>query len=307
MKILLTADWHIRGDTPICRVEKNWLEVQQNDIRAVHHVYEEEHCDEMWILGDLFHRAICSTETVNMLLAGLSLWKTEEVKILPGNHDLPYHSYENIECSSLGVVLKKYQQLNTGNYGNCRLYARPFGLDDPIQDANTIEQLGINAWATHRLTFPTPESRPIEDCGYLAQELLDIAPKIQLILTGDYHHGYIYREGDRKVVTPGCLNIQAADMKEYSPRVYILETDDMTVYERMLPNNAQVTDQHLLKEKERDERLERCVARIGESGNITLDFEENLEEALRASREGVITIQQEIKSSLYGEKHETCD
>lgn len=303
MRILLTADWHIRGDRPRCRAEQDWLSVQAKDIQKVRDVYVATDCDEMWILGDLFHRAVCSTEAVNMLLHELQQWEPKEIKILPGNHDLPYHAYENLNSSSLGVVLKFYNELISGCYsGTCHLYTKPFGMDDPVADAETIREYECNVWATHRLTFPNKESRPVEDCGYLAQELLDIAPSIPLVLTGDYHHGYIYTATDgRRVVTPGCLNIQVADMEGYRPAVYVLNTYTGEIGKHELPGTTEIVSDYLVNEKERNERLEQCVATIGNTDGVSLDFEENLEKALQARQwPQVLVISHEIKKILQG-------
>lgn len=306
MRILLTADWHIRGDSPICRADEDWVKTQCIDIKNVHDIFVNEKCEMMWIMGDLFHRAVCSTETVNALLNALKLWERKQVRILPGNHDLPYHSYDNLENSSLGIVLKYYDELKCLPYsGSCHPYTAPFGLDDPKRDASKLEELDANVWVTHRLTFPNEEARPVKDCGYTAQELLDMAPTIPLVLTGDYHHGFIYTAPDgRRVVTPGCLNIQAVDMADYRPGVFVWDTctGEITCHE--LPENGTITDQYMTAAKAKDERLEQCVAKIGDTSEITLDFEDNLEKALVGQKKGVLDVHQEIKTKLYGEKNE---
>ena len=69
MRVLLTADWHLRGDAPSCRVDPdNWLEEQRQSVEQLYPIVEKEHCDEVWILGDLFHRARTSTEATNQAL-----------------------------------------------------------------------------------------------------------------------------------------------------------------------------------------------------------------------------------------------
>ena len=86
MKILLTADWHIRGDRPRCRVDKDWIESQRQDIAAVRKIADVNSVDEVWILGDLFHQPRCATEAVVMVLDELKKFNCQ-VRILPGNHE----------------------------------------------------------------------------------------------------------------------------------------------------------------------------------------------------------------------------
>lgn len=275
MKILLTADWHIRGDRPRCRIDEDWIESQRQDIQAVVDVARREKVDEAWVLGDLFHQPRAATEAVNMVLVGLKdLREACPVYILPGNHDLPYHDYGNLEQSSLGIVLKSFPELRTReDTSGLTLAAAPFGLDpvDPHADV----------WATHQLTFENAETKPPMAGGKIAQDLLDEAPNVRVVVTGDYHRGYVYTGSDgRRVITPGCLNIQAADMDNYKPRVYIWDTATDQVTPHYLPSNsAAVVTDYLAAEKERDERMDRCLEVATSAASVTLSFTDNLKAA----------------------------
>lgn len=281
MKILLTADWHIRGDRPRCRIDEDWIESQRQDIQAVVDIARREKVDEAWVLGDLFHQPRAATEAVNMVLLGLKdLREVCPVYILPGNHDLPYHDYGNLEQSSLGIVLKSFPELRTReDPSGLTLAAAPFGLDpvDPHADV----------WATHQLTFENDETKPPMAGGKIAQDLLDEAPNVRVVVTGDYHRGYVYTGADgRRVITPGCLNIQAADMDDYKPHVYIWDTatDQVDAYYLPINSVAIVTD-YLAAEKERDERMDRCLEVATAAASVALSFTDNLKTA--AERPGV--------------------
>lgn len=299
-KVLLTADWHIRGDRPRCRTDEDWLESQRRDIRNVAAVAREKGCAFAFILGDLFHQARVSTEAVNMALAELKaleegLEKTSfgepgRVFILPGNHDLPYHDYGNLEQSSLGIVLKMFRELHTPTPEDpwrsacySRIYAMPFGMDEP---GNPEHVEGRSVWATHQLTFPDRASIPPGAVGRTAQELVDAAPWARIIMTGDYHHGYLdtYERADGskcRVVTPGCLNIQAADMAEYRPRVYVWDVDTDAIERVYLPVDTEhVRTDYLEAEEEREDRMEEFAGMVGTAAGVSLSFRDNLAKAL---------------------------
>lgn len=275
MKILLTADWHIRGDRPRCRIDEDWIDSQRQDIQAVVDIARREKVDEAWVLGDLFHQPRAATEAVNMVLMGLKgLREVCPVYILPGNHDLPYHDYGNLEQSSLGIVLKSFPELQTReDPRGLTLAAAPFGLDpvDPHADV----------WATHQLTFENDDTKPQMAPGKIAQDLLDEAPGVPVVVTGDYHRGYVYTGADgRRVITPGCLNIQAADMVDYKPRVYIWDTATDQVDAHYLPiNSVAIVTDYLAAEKERDERMDRCLEVATAAASVTLSFTDNLKAA----------------------------
>lgn len=275
MKILLTADWHIRGDRPRCRIDEDWIESQRQDIQAVVDIARREKVDEAWVLGDLFHQPRAATEAVNMVLVGLKdLREVCPVYILPGNHDLPYHDYGNLEQSSLGIVLKSFPELQTReDPSGLTLAAAPFGLDpvDPHSDV----------WATHQLTFENDETKPPMAGGKIAQDLLDEAPNVRVVVTGDYHRGYVYTGADgRRVITPGCLNIQAADMDDYKPHVYIWDTATDQVTPHYLPiNSVAIVTDYLAAEKERDKRMDRCLEVATAAASVALSFTDNLKAA----------------------------
>ena len=210
-----------------------------------------------------------------MVLVGLKdLREVCPVYILPGNHDLPYHDYGNLEQSSLGIVLKSFPELQTREEPRgLTLAAAPFGLDpvDPHADV----------WATHQLVFENAETKPPMAPGKIAQDLLDEAPGVQVVVTGDYHRGYVYTGADgRRVITPGCLNIQAADMDDYRPRVYIWDTVTAQVAPHYLPiNSVSIVTDYLAAEKARDERMDKCLEVATAAASVTLSFTDNLKAA----------------------------
>lgn len=218
MKCLITADWHLRGDAPVCRKHPDkWLAEQAASVRAVQSICKSHGVDEVWILGDLFHRARTSTEATVQALTLLSEFPVP-VRVLMGNHDLSYHAVENSGKSTIGAVFSvgNVTPLGFDTVGGIHVEAYPFGTEPEIIPSCDI-------WCTHQLVFPDEKSRPPTDTGVLAEELLERSDA-KLILTGDYHHAFVREFGDRRVVACGCLNIQASDMADYQPCCYILDT-----------------------------------------------------------------------------------
>lgn len=242
--ILLTADWHLRGDAPICRGNPdNWLDDQRKSVEQLYGIGIAHHCDEVWIIGDLFHRSVTATEATNQALALLKRFNVR-TKVLEGNHDLRHHAFSNRDKSTIGAIfsLNNVCELRSGTYTDCvmvgttdpyescvRVQAYPFGMEP-----EKIPSCDI--WCTHQLVYPDEDSRPlIKDengnpikKGVLAEELLERSDA-RLILTGDYHHTFVKHFGDRTVMACGCLNIQARDMADYTPCCYILDTSDFSL------------------------------------------------------------------------------
>lgn len=304
MKILITADWHIKGERPICRTDDDWIDSQRKTIGLIRSVFVKERCDMMWILGDIFDAPRCSTAAVNMLIDelkgfGRDMYGNYVVRILCGNHDLKDHNFDNIEECSIGILGKFFKSVPNGIAVNGAVHAKgytisanPFGRDDLSSNAEVV--------CTHQLTFPDEDSRPLEDCGVLAQDLLDQWPSADIIFTGDYHHAFIHTsdEGRRKryVVNPGCINIQKADELDYAPRVYVWDVD------RSLSNNGKeqfkpffidpqsknCTRDHIEARERNDAMLAEVVETIKDNTEITMDFDSNLEAAVSKRGEEVI-------------------
>lgn len=286
MRCLLTADWHLRGDAPVCRVNPDeWLEDQRKSVEQFYGIVEKESCDEVWILGDLFHRARTATEATNQALHLLQGFKVP-VRVLVGNHDELQHQYENLSKSTIGAIfsLENVTELRTRDwldtiYGKkviTVLQAYPFGTEpDKIPDCDI--------WATHQLVFPDNDARPLPNIGIVAEDLLKRSDA-SLIITGDYHHGYIKTFGKTKVVTCGCLNIQASDMEDYKPRCYILDTSNFDIKEIPLKTFGKV---HKDPKRESKQELETYIEGLQDFEVPHLDFVANVRDASISAPDGV--------------------
>lgn len=298
MRTLITADWHISGSRPLCRADENWIESQSRDIQSVWDIARTQKVESIWILGDLFDTSRVSTEAVNLVLRAFESAPCE-IRILCGNHDLPYHSFRELERSSIGTVLHKYRMLDVDP--SIGLAAYPFGTEPQYADLSLqMKENGLHTWATHQLTFPDESARPPMAKGVLAQELLDACPSASVILTGDYHHGNIYTspKDGRRVITPGCLNIQSADMKDYQPHVYIYDTFDLSAERVDLPVQGKVETGYLEREHETAKMKERFIQTLS-TGSISIkSFSEALVEKMPSLPEGVQQILTEVSEAI---------
>lgn len=307
MKILITADWHVRGERPLCRTDEDWIESQRKTISEIRSVFENNGCDQMWVLGDVFDAPRCATAAVNMLIGELNKFPLGSVKILCGNHDLKDHNYGNLEECSIGTLKKIFgdvpERVGAG-LGAMNVSAQPFALDDLQSTADVI--------CTHQLTFPNAEARPMPDCGVLAQDLLDRWREAEIIFTGDYHHGYVFKEDwdtlpGRYVVTPGCINIQKADELDYQPFVVVWDTESASgdyAFEKFYldPQRENCTRDHIEAREQNEEQLAQVVETIKGGAEITLDFDSNLAAAVAKCEANVVEEYGLVRQEVNAEK-----
>jgi predicted phosphodiesterase len=271
-KYIVTADWHLRKTPPRCRLEKEkeWLEFQFSLL-----LFILENCvrykADLIIAGDIFDKAQPGIELINLCSDLLRTFFKEQgyknkIIACAGNHDLPYHNFDNFWNSGFGTLL----------------------VHESIQDKNDkidIEHFNTNKNNTknmvicHHLVYEKEVPLYIE--GMTAKETLEMYANANWIFCGDNHSGFHHEQNGRHVIVPGSIYIDSADRKKYKPCVWFVDTETEEIKQIFLPNPIEmITDNYLKKEKERNERLDSFVEIIKSKGAVSLSFIENLKKKL---------------------------
>lgn len=288
-KFVITGDWHLRDDLPVCRNDSDWFGVQKD---AVHFVftYAKKIGANVAIDGDICHRSHIHPSLITMFLQEAAEFGGN-IFIIPGQHDLPYHSMEYVDRSSFGnlraaMAMRESNIMDAGDRG----LTIPFGkLEERVYEDNT-EFLFL-----HQLTFASPADMPPTDEGVLADDLLDRFPNISYICLGDNHRHFVVQRGDRYVINPGCLLRQSADLIDYEPGFYVLDTAGRGKVEFVkVPDAGKVSNEHITKEKERDDRIEAFVASLEKGQEMSLDFVHNLREKMPTLSQGTRDVLEEM-------------
>ena len=260
MKLLLCADLHLRHDMPICRRDADWMESQRRDLEIIGDIAKAEKVDDIWLLGDIFHRPVEPPEVVNMFIRETEFWP-HRPWILCGNHDLKYHNIELKNECSIGTVLTQYPSL-ADEYPLLNVAAWDFG---------TEADAGCAITAIHKLVFPAKNE--LVPNSLTADDIFKMYPSSRLIVMGDYHDGWEVKQGDRLAIMCGCMNIQSAALASYTPHVVIIDTNTLEYKLVPLENDlAVISTEHIESQKHRDERLENCLQIAGMSADTSLDF-----------------------------------
>lgn len=271
MKLIITADWHIRATRPRCRIDENWIETQRKALKQIVKISKEK-AAPVFVVGDLFHsNSDTSFECIQMVQNVAD--ELGEMYVLAGNHDLPYHSSENIEKSAIGVLLNS-QNIFSIKEHFCRhnVSAANFDEEDD-KDAEIVFK--------HTLVFPDAKSIPPNVDALTAKDLLSEFPNARYIFTGDYHHNFHYQKNGRHVVNSGCLIRQASDMKDYQCGVYYIDTDNEVVeFIPIIDLEEFVDDSYIIKQEERETRIENFIDKLKDTKSVSLDFINNVENAM---------------------------
>lgn len=256
MKILVTADIHMRQEAPRCRLDKNWESTMSFLLKLLVKVAEKNNA-KLLIVGDLFDTSQQPPWVVNLFLNLVN-----KADVFAGNHDFKYRNMNEIENSSIGHVLK-----------NPRYKAWvPEFEDGFVQYADGIV-------LCHKLVY-TPENSDLAkfkngtSCDVLIEEAKKFDPQVKWILIGDNHHNFHYVNDEGiHVVNPGSPMIFKADMIGEHCGFYIVDTDKNTAEFNTVPDSEDlVTDQYLRDKEDRSNNL-RAIVEVMEGTEIeTMDF-----------------------------------
>ena len=287
MKIIATADWHARDDRPLCRKDPDWLVTQQSQIDFIIDEANKRKA-KLLIAGDVFDVPRTSPIVVNMLMRSLRRAE-DDVIMIAGNHSLQYHNQDNLMNSSIGAF--KYANKENIIYLDC-----VDNTDQGIFEHAATIPYNENVELIHTLVFPDEDEIPYgakaHDPKYIFKNY-----KGKYLITGDYHKAFVVEKDGRYLINPGCINIQSADMLDYEPSIYYIDTDTGEIERIYIPEDKSVlTDNHISEKKERDNRITSFIETVKKHGRLSLSFTDNLRKAMELNQiePEVITIIEEI-------------
>lgn len=273
--LILTADWHLREDTPTAFVG-DFQEEQWNAVENIMKLQQQYDCPIVHT-GDLFNHWKPSPWLLSMALKHLP----NKFFTIYGNHDLPQHNLELANKCGINV-LKEAGKLNV--MGGVHWGQKP-EEDGPAEEADGLlaaHERIILVW--HVMTYQGKKPWPgITDP--MAGALLRKYPQYDLIVTGHNHLPFVEHHEGRILVNPGGITRQHADQIDFRPRVYLWYGETNTVEPHFLPfSEGSISRAHIEVTEERNARIDAFISRLGEGWETSLSFEENLEAFRAANR-----------------------
>lgn len=261
---ILTADWHLREDTPICRTD-DFQKAQWNKIDFIRHLQYKYKCPVIHA-GDLFNHWKPSPYLLTQAIVHLP----ERFWTIYGNHDLPQHNINlqnksgvyNLTIGEEIELLDECHWLETPDKGSLLFPTSP--------DRRAL------IW--HIMTYQGKQPWP--GCMDLsAKEILKKYPQFDLIVTGHNHQAFVEELDGRLLVNPGSLTRQEADKATHEPKVYLYYAKENKVTPVYLPIEQDVISrEHIEKAEKRDARIVAFVEKLNTEWQIGVSFEENLEQ-----------------------------
>lgn len=254
--------------------------------------FSQRHRVPVFVGGDVFDKARVSPETVN---TAISVFKSfHRVYAIPGQHDLPYHNYEDRHNSSYGtlVAAEAVEDMKTGQAyptaGPAEVFG--FGWKQPITAPpakSSFPVALVHRYVWHR-SFRYPGA-PEADSVDRTRRLL---PGYKLAVFGDNHQPFVVRTAGRfgaeskrlTVVNCGAYAPRKADEQTLVPGFTVLG-DDGNVYFSDY-KTAYKWDKAALSQtvKEAGINLENLMSVLESVGEQTVDFEEAIYRYIKSYR-----------------------
>jgi hypothetical protein len=225
---VLCSDIHLCHTCPPARSnESNWYDAMA---RVLHELGEiaRHYNVPIFCAGDVFDRWNSPPELINFAFKHMHMMYS-----IPGQHDLPNHSLEDIQRSAYwslvdaGVIVNLIGSTPHVVEGAI-VHAFPWGV--PIDVPSDGEGDMINVALSHRYAWKKGKGYP----GASMDAMIGNIPNLDnydVAVFGDNHQSFDCRKSPTSkctVVNPGCLIPRKSDERKYHPSVYLLR-DDKTV------------------------------------------------------------------------------
>lgn len=291
MKVAVSADWHLRRDRPRVRTDEDWIQSQKNNVKEILELCWMNNVDKLILVGDIFDSSNQPPWVVDILLQAidevdLKQYVPPDIDVIPGNHDLQYHQYENLSSSSIGNLLR--MKGVTGHSVNTK-----------FENTDFLKEYGIVL--VHRLIMPDGNKTLARLANAeIAADIIEEFPEAKFILTGDYHKHYVEEYENTLLINPGCLNRQSADEKDYEVGFYIFDTNILGEYE-FIPlktdDISMIDDSYLIEQHAREDSLSAYAEQLATSKGISFDLWEVVQKLAKNSSNLIKNIIEEVKNN----------
>lgn len=284
---ILCSDIHLSAKPPIARAgEPDWFKAMARPLRELREL-GAKHEAPILCAGDIFHKWNSPPELISFAIEHLP-----KMYAIPGQHDLPLHSLEDIRKSAYWTVVKagvvKNLPMGTdgtlvntpAGHGLIRAFAFPWGVDiHPLR----VRREEVNIALIHRYVWS--DSLNSYPGAPAEQRLRTYRPTLRgydIAAFGDNHKPFMGYCGECRVVNHGGLMRRNSDEIEHRPAVYLVMSD-MSVFKHYLDCSKDVIDEgpsiELLEAEEF--KAEAFIKELTEMDGASVDYPDAVKHYLK--------------------------
>lgn len=221
---ILASDIHLQARPPVARSgEPDWFAAMAHPLAQIRDLADEHGCPVVYA-GDIFDRWNAPPEVINFALERLP-----HGYAIPGQHDLPHHSYPDIKRSAYWTLVEAGQLENLVPgvplvAGHLALHGWPWGhaIEPPRgpSAAGLLQVAVVHAYVWTKGTgYPGAPQTARLGAYRKALAGYDVA------VFGDNHKGFIATPPGPWVCNCGGLMRRKTDERDYRPGVGLILSD----------------------------------------------------------------------------------
>jgi len=225
---IAVADLHFCHKPPVARLgETNWYGAMERQLKWLKE--QQRTCDvPILCAGDIFHRWNPPPELINFVLQELPT-----MYAVPGQHDLPYHSYDEIKKSAYWTLVKAGKIMNllptdtyqvVSNGIALRLRGFPFGF--PLESSKRYDLPGMDIAVIHDYCWESGFSFPGAPEMKNANEHSKVGSGYDVLVFGDNHKGFLKTDIRKmSILNCGTFFRRNVDEIDYQPYIGLIYSD----------------------------------------------------------------------------------
>lgn len=286
MRCILASDLHLSQRCPVARNgEDSWFEAMARPLRELNDLQDRCNGASIVYAGDIFDKWNASAEVINFALTHLP-----QGYAVPGQHDLPNHSYEEIERSAYGTLAEVEHIINLRpgepTYVGGEVVAHGFPWGHPPKPVSGVGGQ-IDLAVVHAFIYTTKANAYSgAPAGARASVARSSLAGFDVAAYGDNHKGFIDTKGKLTICNCGGFMRRKSDERDYRPGVGLLHGDG-TVTRHYLDTSAEVFVEQTEAEVEVEKMLDMTEFMEGLKGlgaDTSLEFESALGRFLETNK-----------------------
>lgn len=216
---ILIGDMHLSMKNPVCRTD-SMFDALKSKMAFLKTMQERYNCPIL-APGDIFDVSNPPHELVRYCLQNLP-----HLYVVPGQHDLPAHSFEEFHRSGLGVLeaAEKITLVTKDGLDFKGFRAYGFGWNDeffPIEESDipTVVMMHYFVYSGDKTPFPGLT------IANHTSHIFSIFKNANLILTGDNHQSFFIKKGKNLLVNCGSILRTTAKQINHIPTLCLWDAN----------------------------------------------------------------------------------
>ena len=238
------------------------------------------------MLGTCFHSWNAPAQLINFALVHLPT-----MYAVPGQHDLPWHSYKDIHKSAFWTLVeaKKIIPIEPDNpidLPTIRLHGFPFGKT--IKPLKSRHSLALEVAVIHSYIWTKKTGYPGANPELRLKKYLKKLEGFDIAIFGDNHSGFLCKSTEPKVLNCGALIRLRIKERNYQPTIGIIYGDGTLARHKLKVDTDIFSDSKLIAKQLAGEngnnKVKEFIEHLEMLGDISINFYETVKLALEQEK-----------------------